>query len=249
MKQWLKLVNVLQLATTIAFVSAATLATAGTDNDGVLSVRGDGLIMAKPDQVSMTVGITAQAKSANEALAESNKRMRAIIAAMNKLGLNKDNYSTAQFQVHPVWQSRPRNADNNWQASIIAFRVSNSLHVKTQKLKLAGDIVSSAMAAGANQVHGIQFGLADPRSYRQQAIEAAMSNARQDAEYLAAAAGNKITGTVSLELGNTATSPVYAQESQMMRRSAVAMDAGGAPPIESGNVSVRASVSVRYSID
>jgi uncharacterized protein YggE len=222
--------------------------TAQAQEAAQLSVRGMGTIFAKPDQVSMTVGVTAQNKSAEAALEENSKRMRAIISAMKKLGLKDKEYSTQQFQVHPVWESRPRNASHDWRAEIIAFRVSNSLMIKSGKLKLAGDIIADAMAAGANQVNGIHFGLADPRQYREQAIAAAMKTAREDADNLAKAAGMKITGVIQLQLDDAATTPVFVQEHAMMR-SAVAMDMAMAPPIQSGDVEVNATVTASFSVE
>lgn len=240
MKFWQKSLTVLGL--TLCSLTSQAQQTAE------IAVRGVGSIFAKPDQVSMTVGVTAQRDSAEAALSENSQRMRAIIAGLKKLGLKEKEYSTQQFQVHPVWESRPRNASHDWRPDIVGFRVSNSLSIASDKLELAGDIIAQAMKDGANQVHGIQFGLADPRQYRKQAIAAAMKVARTDAESLAEAAGKKIVGTISLQLDNANTQPVYMQEHTMMR-GAVAMDAMVQPPLESADVQVTATVNARFSVN
>ncbi|MGI9293500.1 MAG: SIMPL domain-containing protein, partial [Pseudomonadales bacterium] len=178
----------------------------------------------------------------------NNDNMNAIMRALKKLGLGKDEYKTQQFQVHPMWSQRPRNPAPEWNAKIVGYRVTNSLQVQTKKMELAGDIIGAAMGAGANTVNSVQFGLADPREYRAQAIKQAMENAQTDAQTLAAASGDKIKRTLSLNLDNAVARPLHMQPERMMMRGAAAMDSG-APPIEAGDVTVHASVSVVYELE
>ncbi len=212
-----------------------------------LSVRGEAILNVSPDQVVVNLGVTSEASTAQEALKTNSDSMNAVMSALKKLGLEQAEYKTQQFQVHPVWTQRPRNPAPEWSAKIAGYRVSNSLQVQTKKMELAGDIIGSAMEAGANTVNAVQFGLADPREYREQAIKQAMTNARSDAQTLAAAAGDKIKRTLSLNLDNAVATPVRVQSERMMMRSVAAMDS--APPLEAGDVDVRASVSVIYELE
>ncbi len=212
-----------------------------------LAVRGEAILNVSPDQVMVNLGVTSEASTAQEALKANNDNMHAMMGALNKLGLSKQEYKTQQFQVHPIWSQRPRNPAPEWSAKIAGYRVTNSLQVQTAKMELAGDIIGAAMKAGANTVNSVQFGLADPREYREQAIKQAMKNARSDAQVLAAAAEDKIKRTLSLNLDNAVATPVHVQSERMMMRSATAMDS--APPLEAGDVNVRASVSVVYELE
>lgn len=227
---------------------AAVSALADTPPVSQLSVRGEAILRVSPDQLTINLGVTSEANAARQALSSNNDDMQAIVRALQKLGLEKAELTTQQFQVHPIWSRRPRDPAPEWSAKISGYRVTNSLQVQTKKLALAGDIIAAATEAGANTVNSVQFGLADPRQYRAQAIAQAMDNARADAQALAKAAGDQIKRTLSLNLDNAVATPVRVQQERMMMRSAAAMDAG-APPIEAGEVSVNASVSVVYELE
>ncbi len=213
-----------------------------------LAVRGEASLNVSPDQVLVNLGVTSEAGTAREALEANNNAMHATMSALKKLGLSKEEYQTQQFQVHPIWSQRPRNSAPDWSAKIAGYRVSNSLQVQTKRMELAGDIIGSAMQAGANTVNSVQFNLADPREYRAQAIKQAMDNARSDAQTLAAAAGDEIKRTLSLNLDNAVATPVRVQPERQMMGRAMAMDSS-APPLEAGDVNVRASVSVVYELE
>ena len=230
------------------------LATAQDDKDDDIArlyVRGEARLMVAPDQVSVTLGVTTEAKKTHQAITDNSQKMEAVIQALTALGLTDKEYKTQNFRVQPVWSSRPKGAGSQWRAKIIAYRVNNSLHVTTQQLGKIGDIIEKA--TGANQVQSVSFGLSNPRAYREQAITQAMNNAKQDAHILVAASGDTIARTLSLQLDNAAASQVRVDMQAkrgraMMESFAMAADVASAPPIDAGDITVRASVSVTYEL-
>lgn len=219
-------------------------------SQSTLSVRGEAQILAEPDQVSFSLGVTTESAVAKKAIADNSKKMQSVIRALDLAGLSSYDYKTQNYRVQPVWSSRPNNAGKQWKAEIVAYRVSNNLQVTTQLIDRVGDIIAKATDAGANQVNAIHFSLSDPRQYRQQAITRAMTNAKDDAETLAAASGDVIVRTLTLQLDNAAASKVRVEMAKMSRSNLLMSDAvsSAAPPIESGDITVRASVSVTYEI-
>ncbi len=211
-----------------------------------LSVRGEARLEVEPDQVSVSLGVMSQAKTAKKALAENSKAIKAVIDALYGVGLKKKDVSTRRFNVQPVWSSRPRNADSLWRAKIIAYRVNNSVQVTTTQLPLVGDVINAATTAGANQVQSVNFGLENPRQFRSQAIAKAVKNARADADVAAEASGSSIKGVKTIHLDQAVASIEQAESFKVMR-SAVA-EAAPAPPINAGDITVRASVSIVYEL-
>ena len=226
-------------------LSLALAGAAAAETPPLLSVRGEAVLAVSPDQVSIDLGVTTRAETAREALSANNAAMRRVIGQLRELGLGEQELQTRQFRIHPLWSQRPAEPGPEWQAHIVGYRVSNSLLVQTVKIALAGDIIGTATDAGANQVNGILFGLSDPRQHRGTAIAQATANAAADAQALARAANVKILGIARITLDNAVASPVQMQEINF--RSA-AQDAG-APPIQAGDVSVSASVSVDYRVE
>ncbi len=216
-----------------------------------LHVRGEAQLMVSPDQVSLSLGVSTESEKAKKAMEANTKKMRAVITALEKLGIGERDYKTQNFRVQPVWSSRPKGAGSSWKAKIVGYRVNNTLHVTTQKLTLIGDIIGVTTAAGANHVNSVNFSLSNPRQYRSQAITQAMQNAKADAEILVAASGDKIKRTLSLHLDNASASKVRVETASVAKSRSLmaAQDSFSPPPISSGDITVRASVSVTYELE
>jgi len=212
-----------------------------------LSVRGEAQLMVSPDQVVMVAGVLSEAKQAKKALADNSQAMQKVMDALLALGLKKKEMTTQSFSVQPRWSPRPRNPDAGWRSEIIGYRVNNSVQVKTTQLDLIGELIAQATQAGANQIQSVSFGLSNPREYRSKALSQAVENARADADITAKAAGSAIKGILTLHV-DQAVASVERVEKSMLMRSASMADAAPVPPINSGDISVRASVSITYKL-
>jgi uncharacterized protein YggE len=209
-----------------------------------LSVSGQAELKVAPDQVTIDLGVSTIATTADKAMADNNATMQRVVDALREMGLKPE---TRQFRLQALWTPRPAKADPDWQAAINGYKVDNSIIVVSTDLSLAGDIIAGATGAGANHINGVSFGLSQPRQHREAAIKQATENAASDAQSLAAAAGQTLLRIINLNLDHSDASPVQLRQQNMLRSVAMAEDAGG-PPLEAADVSVRAAVSVRYEI-
>ena len=235
----------------LAFVCMLQPVPPATAADGVetivpsLTVRGDAQLDKPADELRIRVGVVTESDEAPTALRENSRQMNDVIDALKKTGLTDKEYQTSQFQIQPMYTRRTRQSPVDWKPKIIGYRVSNSLNVKTKKLELAGELIQAANEAGANSIDSISFGLADPRTHRAEAIRAATANALTDARTLAEAAGLRLVRVLSITLDQAAAP----QPIPIQRMSAgMAMAEAAPPPIQPGDVTVRASVTVRYEI-
>jgi uncharacterized protein len=212
-----------------------------------LTVRGEAQLERPADQLHLRLGVVTHATEAAQAMQENSRAMEAIIAAIQKLGLGKDNYETGRFNVQPEYSPRPRQPEPDWRPKIVSYQVTNTLHLKTKKLELAGDLIQAATDAGANNVESIYFDLADQRKHRAEAIEEATKNAVADANVLAKASNQKLVRVLSVNLDNAFAPPPVPQFDQM-RRGMAAAEMVSAPPIAPGEITVTASVTLVYEI-
>lgn len=215
----------------------------------VLHVRGEAELKVAPNQVTILLGVTTQNKTAKKALSDNSRSMNKIIAALNKSGISEKELNTQRFGVQPIWSSRPRNFSGSeaWKSSITGYRVNNTIKVVTTQLDLVGELINVATVAGANQVQSINFSLSNPRKYREQAIVLAISNAKEDAQFVAKASKLTVSGIKTIHLDNSAASTERVAHKSFARSalSSVA-ESSAAPPIKSDDIIVRASVSVEY---
>jgi len=206
--------------------------------------QGEGRIEATPDQLQLRLGVITEASDAEQALAENTQRMNAVMQMLAETGIAGDEMKTSQFQIGPEWSLPPRPTPANWQRQIVGYRVSNELLIKTGRVELAGRLLAVAQQAGANQIGGLQFTLADPETYRLQAIALATAQAARKALTLAQAAGVKLGAVQSLSLDSSSGVP----GPQVMMAEARLASADSVPVAE-GKIEVSATVSMVYRLE
>lgn len=226
--------------------AANALPSTRTDVVAKLTVRGDAELQKPADQLQLRLGTITEATEAAQAMELNSRVMQDVVAAIEKLGLDKKEYQTGRFQVRPTYSHRPRQPEPNWRPTITGYEVTNTIEIKTQKLELAGPLIESATKAGANNVESIAFDLADRRKHRGEVIAAATANAMADARVLAEASSQRLVRVLSINLDNAAIAPPVFDRS--MGRAMMAAEAMEAPPINPGDVGVHANVTIVYEI-
>lgn len=207
-----------------------------------IRVTGTGEARAKPDQAIADFGVETSAPTAQAAAAENAQRMDRVITALVRAGVPRDRIETRDYNVFPDYDPRPMESG---EPRVRGYRVMNTVSATMDDIERVGPVIDAALAAGANRVHGVRFGLRDPHAFRQRAIDDAVRRARADAEALAAALG--------LGLGmvrEAYTADVAMMQPPMMERMAMAdMAQNAAPtPISPGEQTVRATVVIVYAI-
>lgn len=235
----------LVVAATLEGVASAQQAGPTRETLSTLTVRGSAEIDKPADELRLDVGVVTEASDAQVALRNNSERMKQVVEAIKAVGLTEKEYETGRFQVQPRYSARPPRGDTEWRQQIVGYAVTNTVRIKTQKLDLAGRLIEAANKAGANTTDSIVFGLANPRIHRAEAIAEATANAMADAQALAAAAGLKLVRVMSITLDE---GDRYAPPMMYGRAVAMGMEMDAAPPIQPGEVTVRASVAIVYEI-
>lgn len=208
-----------------------------------LVVQAEGKVEANPDQLQMRLGVVTEAQEAGVALSQNNNRMSGIMRMLNSVGIGADEMVTGQFQIRPEWSRPPRPTPANWQRKIVGYHVSNELVVTTTQVELAGKLLGLAQQAGANQIGGLQFGLADPTRQQQKAIEVATGIAIRKAQTMAAAAGVKLGPIQSISLN-----PSYSAPQPRLMMAEAKMASADSVPVAAGKLTVAATVNIVYQI-
>ena len=202
-----------------------------------LSVQGKARISVPADQMTMTIGVVAEHKTANQALSQNSTDMKAVMKAIQSLDLKETTIETASFHIDPVWQPKPLNPTPDWKPTVIAFRVTNTLEVQTDNLLIAGQLIDVVVSAGANQVDSLIFGLKDQEAVRHKAIAEATAQAMSIAKTTANAANVTLGNVLNITVDNAKMQPPIAFR---------AMKA--ATPITAGDIDVTAVVNMDYAI-
>jgi uncharacterized protein YggE len=208
--------------------------TTGT-TPAVVTVLGHGSVTVTPDIAMVTVGVTVAKPTLPEAQSEATTQMTAILEAIKAAGVSEDDIQTAFYSVNVL-----SNFDNMGNPTeVIGYQVSNQVNVTVRDLDKVGSLLEDVVAAGANTIYGITFGVDDPSAAASEARAAAVADARERAEELAQAAGLSLGRVLSISEGVSQPIP-YGDGFN-------AGKAGGAP-VQFGTLEVTVDVQVTYEL-
>jgi uncharacterized protein YggE len=200
-----------------------------------ITMTGHGEIKAAPDTATINAGVTSNAATAAAALSANSARMTQVFDALRKLGIPDRDIQTAGFSVSPQYT----NGDNNNVRRLTGYMVSNEVNVRLQDVTRTGAVLDTLVGAGANQMNGIGFDIANPAPVLEKARIQAVADARARAATYAQAAGVTLGPIVSISEGGGETAP-----RPMFRVMAMAAPT----PIAPGEQSVTADVTVVWEI-
>jgi uncharacterized protein len=205
----------------------------------VLTVSGSGQARVAPDEATVRLGVLVQAPTAHEAQDRVNRAAGAVLAAIGRLGIPAERIQTTGLNLGPQYaQSRSESQGPR----ITGYQASNTVTVRIDDLARVGPVIDAGLAAGANTLDGVDFGLRDEGTARAAALTDAVRQARTKAEALAAALGVRLVEIVEVAEEGVAVSPPPFQARSM------AMAAMAPTPVAAGQVGVDASVTVRWRI-
>lgn len=199
-----------------------------------LNLTAQGEIRTRPEIVTLMVGATHEAATAREAVAESNRRINSAIAALRKAGVAQRDIQTQAVQLEPRHDS-----DSRRPQPIIAYAATIRVSAVIRQPERAGEFLDIAMEAGANQVHGVRYGLLDSAAAQRDARDIALRTLREDADRVADIMGQRVVRLVSV------TSHAWGQVMTANRIEEIVVTSSR---VEPGELAVRTSVNGVFEI-
>jgi len=224
------------LAFTVLLTACALPAQSTTttrENVAIISASGEGRREMAPDKATIVLGVETRARTPAAAASANADRMTAIRAALVRMGVAERDIATARYSLGLHFTGR-NEADTQYVAA-------NLVTVTTRQLDQVGRIIDTGLGAGANNISQLHYDLSDRTQASTQALGDAVTNARQQAETMATAAGGRLGDLVELTTQPGEYRPAFAGD--MMMRA----QASSAPtPVSPGTVTVTAMVTGRW---
>ncbi len=201
----------------------------------LLEVSAEGRSTRVPDLATIEAGVTTQAATAAEALAQNNAKMTRVIAALKGAGIAERDIQTATISLQPQY----RDQTNGQPQQIFAYMASNSVSVRFRDIAKSGAILDLLVKQGANTLSGPNLSISEPGQALDEARIDAVTKARARAELYAKAAGLRVDRILSISDG-VAPSPVFPMRADRM----MVQSAGLA--INPGEQELQVSVTIRF---
>lgn len=232
----MKRIHVLLTAAALIVVATPALAQApqASTSDRTITVTGEGYVDVTPDIALLRAGVTTEGKTAAEATHANNAAMTKVLAALKQAGIAERDIGTTQFSINPVHENQPGHASR-----ITGFRVTNQVSVKIRDVHRVGTVLDAAVAAGANDIYGVQFTVSQRSQRLDQARTEAVKDAQRKAELLAKAGGARLGPVTLIREGGASPRP-YAPTA--LRAAAASV------PIAVGQQTLSVSVTVTFAL-
>ncbi|MGB6589751.1 MAG: SIMPL domain-containing protein [Pseudolabrys sp.] len=213
------------------FAAALALAPARAE-DKLVTVTGEATVAVAPDAAVIRIGVSSQDKTAREASEANAKQMTAVLAAIKDTGVADRDIQTSRLSLQPQYDP-----NKSGTARLTGFQVSNQVTVKIRDIDRLPTVLDRAIAAGANEMSGIEFVVSEQSKLLDRARDDAIADAHRRAELYAKAAGAKLGHVVAITEEGSTPPP---RPMQAMR--------AGAVPIAPGEQTLRATVTVSYEL-
>lgn len=210
-----------------------------------LTLSSFGEALTAPDQAVINMGVTIQAPTAGEALAQNRTKMTAVIAAIRAQGVAERDIQTSGLDVSPQYTYPGRDGGERGPPRITGYQVTNQVTVLVRDLARLGPAVDAVVRSGANQINGITFGLQNVEARSDEARRQAVQNLQRKAELYAQATGLRLVRLVNLSESGGYTPPRPMMDFAVRTASA---EASAPTPVQAGEVQVRVDVSAVYEL-
>jgi uncharacterized protein YggE len=203
-----------------------------------IEASGDGEVQVTPDLAVLTLGVVSEAPTAQEAVAKNGREMTAVLQALAAAGFSGPDVTTQRLTLSPVYESRPTTS----RPRIIGYQAGNQVQIRTTRPASVGQALDAAVKAGANVSGALAFSLADPGAVELRALRLAVEDARRRATTVADALGMRVTRVLEVRALETFPPPGIPEGRMLAMR-----DVGGTP-VEPGQLTVRARVTLRVEL-
>ncbi|MDR0219387.1 MAG: oxidative stress defense protein [Enterobacteriaceae bacterium] len=188
--------NSLVFAMMLAVGSLSCVAASAAELPSVpyISTSGNATIKANPDMATLMIHVKVSQKSATDAKNKVDERVAKYFDFLKNHGIDKKDINAANIRTQPEYQYEQKTG----KSTLTGYTAYRSVEVKVRKLDQLNSLLDGALKAGLNEIGSVQFSVADPQNYRDEARQKAIANAIQQATALAKGFNSKLGSVYSI---------------------------------------------------
>lgn len=199
----------------------------------VMTVNGTGSVSLPPDTVQVHVEVKTENEHLTTAQEENAARMNQVIEALLDFGIESEHIQTLSYTITPQYDYI------DGEQRFRGYAVSNVIKVTSGEVEKIGTIIDLAVENGANSISNIQFLVEDEEGAYENALSKALIDAKKKAEAMAE--------TMQIQIDLIPIKVVEERrEGAIVPRMFVAKEMSATTPIEPGELTIRAAVTVQF---
>lgn len=162
------------------------------DDRPKITVTGDAIVKVKPDRIVISFGIETWDASIIVAKQQNLDILKKALAGFKESGVQEKEIQSDRLSIRPQW------ADSSRRQKFIGYFVRNTLVVTISEIEKVEALVTAALNAGVNYIHGINFQTTELKKHREQARELALKAAKEKAEKMSAVLGQTVESPIQI---------------------------------------------------
>ena len=217
----------------------------------VVTVRIQENLKTPPDEATLSVSTQSRAPTASAALERNKVKTEEMVAAIRAAGIAAKDIQTEGVNIQPDY--RYETVNGRGENRMVGYLASNSVRIKTRRIDRLSNLLDALTAAGADQLYGPNFGIADPLPLRREARKRAMVRGEAEATEYAQNAGFSRVRLLTVEEGVS-----YRASDIVVTGSRIS--SGGPPPpppppaperggIEPGQIETGVQLTLQYRME
>jgi len=207
----------------------------------LITVQGTAEVAVAPDRADLTLGIDSRDKDLLAAKAENDRRIKKLLALARAEGIEPKYIQTSRLSMEAEFSEEKI-------PKLIGYEVSQTVTLTLTDLTKYEELMTQALYAGVNRVGGIEFYVAHPQKYREEARLKALQAAHDKAEAMAAKLGQKIGKAWEIREGSAPGVYGATANTFIPTRSRRSMNDEDAT-ISSGEITIDATVTVSFLLE
>jgi uncharacterized protein YggE len=191
-----------------------------------------------PDMATLSFSINSKGKELIALKTDIDKKTESVINLCKNLGIESKNMTSAEISIHPQY---------NQDQSFIGYEVSRNIKVTLNNLDKYSDLVNGAIQSGITTISNISLDTKDRKILENKALESAIKAAKKKAVILATSSGTSVGNVLHIK-ENTQGHSRFDHYRPVLRSASLIRGITAKAAFEPGEISVTATVSVRYAI-
>jgi uncharacterized protein YggE len=152
-----------------------------------ITVNGESLVTVAPDRIVVTFGVDTRDVTLAPAKLQNDTIVKRALAAIKTMGIPDRDVQTDRLSIEQRFES-----SRGGQQVLAGYTVRNMFVVTLSDPAKVDTLISTALDAGVNYLLNVDFQTTELKKYREQARDTAIRAAKEKAEKLASALGEKV---------------------------------------------------------
>lgn len=205
-----------------------------------IEVSGTGEVFLQNDSAKIELSVVTKNADILKASSDNAAKMTSVQNALAEKGIEKTEISTSGYSIYQ---------ESNYQNGrkiLGAYNVTNRISIIVKDVSKAGEIIDSAIKAGANELNSLSYFPSNTDAAKKQSRILAVKQAESKANTIASSSGNLLGKLLNIR---EEESNSFAYDSNFSYSKAEAAGASPTTPVSSGKTKISVTVSATYELE